>query len=523
MTLRRLLLLLLVAAIAFSPCLFSSFHFDDYSLFVDPILMSTSGWWEVFSVERTRPLTYLTFWVNLQTVGRDAFSFHLVNLVLHLVAVWLGADVFSRLVGEKAAIAATLIFALHPIQTEAVTYIFARATLLATVLCLLCWRSWLQERYWVAVAYFSLALLAKEEAVCFPVFMVGVDYFVAKKDKTAFTVIRTPLAMMSALAVMAATRLAYAAHVTEGAGVGFNLPNISPGAYLLVQPRVIFEYLRLVVWPSGLNFDRHFPLSVGLDFATVMAWVSLVSVGTFALLRGREVKAAYWMLGFLILIAPTSSVVPLADVFAERRVYLPMVSLSLGLGLLIESRLRLLLPLMVLIFGGLSFERVLIWKNEETLWRDTAEKSPSKIRPKLQLARALGAARSAAGSERLALLREARHLKPSDTTVMTELGVFYLQAGRPTDARREFKAALDANPNDSQALANYGVTLYSLGNLESARQVFARALELQPCNFDARHNAILLEVVLGRQAAADMLRNVPGRCRFTPSQEYLLK
>ena len=517
------LLVLLAAATALSPCLWASFHLDDYSLFSDPLLSQWSGSWEVFRLERTRPLTYFTFWVNLQLGGREPLSFHLVNLLLHLGAVWVAWSVFRRLVGEGAALAAMLIFALHPIQTEAVTYVFARATLLATLLCLLCWQAWIAEKYTVAVGWFALSLLAKEEAAAFPVFLLGVEYLVKGRSLADFAALRKPLAWMVALVAAAGGRLAYAAQVTEGAGVGFDLAEVSLREYVLTQPRVILEYLRLVAWPIGLNFDRDFPVSPGLESATLEAWIALILIVCVALLYARKFEAAFWTVGFLILIAPTSSIVPLADVFAERRVYLPMLSISLAAGLLLKRRTKFLLPLVALVLGGLTFDRARVWRSEETLWRDTVARSPGKVRPKLQLARALEPGGPAVWEERLGLLLTARRLATGATDVTTEIGVFYFRSGRAADARREFQAVLDADPNDPQALANYGAALYLLGNLEAARESFARALSADPCNFDARNNAVLLDTATHGSGLSEMLYAVPDRCRFTPEQKALLE
>ncbi len=476
----------------------------------------------MFRLERTRPLTYFTFWVNLQLGGREPLGFHVVNLLLHLGSAWVAWSVFRRLVGEGPALAAMLIFALHPIQTEAVTYVFARATLLATLLCLLCWKAWLDEKYSVAVGWFALSLLAKEEAAAFPVFLLGVGYFVHGKSLGDFAALRKPLAWMAALVAAAGGRLAYAAEVTEGAGVGFDLVEVSVREYVLTQPRVIWEYLRLVAWPIGLNFDRDVPVSGGFDGATAAAWIGLALMVCAALLYGRKFEAAFWVVGFLILIAPTSSIVPLADVFAERRVYLPMLSLSLAVGLLLKRRTRFLLPLVALVLSGLTFDRARVWRSEETLWRDTVARSPGKVRPKLQLARALEPGGPAVWEERLGLLLEARRLAPAATDVTTEIGVFYLRSGRAADARREFQVVLDADSNDPRALANYGAALYLLGNLDAARDSFSRALGADPCNFDARNNALLLEAAADG-GASEIPYAVPGRCRFTPEQEALLE
>src|SRR5579871_2984646 len=122
---RDRLILTVAALAAFGASLGSTFHFDDYAIFADPVLTSPSGWWEVWRPEQTRPLTYFTFWLNYQAGGRDPAGYHAVNLALHLAAVLL---LYEVLVGQafSPALLAAALFAVHPIQAEPVNYIWAR-------------------------------------------------------------------------------------------------------------------------------------------------------------------------------------------------------------------------------------------------------------------------------------------------------------------------------------------------------------------------------------------------------------
>src|SRR5579863_1878354 len=149
---RPTLLLVLLALIAFGGATAGAFHLDDYSLFVNPDIANPDGWWRLWAPLQTRPLTNLTFWLSYQIDGRAAVGYQLVDLALHLLAVLLLFDVLKRLMGAPAAFIAAAIFAVHPLQAEAVNYIFARGTLLATVLCLASLRDWLRRKRWVAVA-----------------------------------------------------------------------------------------------------------------------------------------------------------------------------------------------------------------------------------------------------------------------------------------------------------------------------------------------------------------------------------
>src|SRR4051794_38860970 len=103
---RARLFLLAAALIAFGASLASGFHFDDYAIFADPNLTSASGWMGVFTLRQTRPLTYLTFWLNYAIGGGEPLLYHAVNLALHLGAVWLAYECLRRLMPERVALAA---------------------------------------------------------------------------------------------------------------------------------------------------------------------------------------------------------------------------------------------------------------------------------------------------------------------------------------------------------------------------------------------------------------------------------
>src|SRR5829696_1636593 len=122
--------LLLLALFSYGIGLFGVFVLDDYAIFSDPVLTSPSGWWEGWRIDQTRPLTYFTFWLNYQIGGTEAIGYHAVNLCLHLCAVWLAFEALKGLLPVSAAWIAAAIFATHPLQSEAVNYVFARSTLL---------------------------------------------------------------------------------------------------------------------------------------------------------------------------------------------------------------------------------------------------------------------------------------------------------------------------------------------------------------------------------------------------------
>ena len=297
---RTRLFLLAAALIAFGASLGSGFHFDDYAIFSDPVLTSPSGWIGVWALRQTRPLTYFTYWLNYQVGGGDPLGYHLLNLALHLGVVLLLFECLRRLVPETTAALAAAIFAVHPIQAEAVDYVWGRAIVLATLLCLAALYEWIEGNEWAAVAWFAAALLAKEEVAAFPLALAVLPGAKGRVWSAAFW-------SMVGLSAAAGLRVIWAISVTPGVQAG-----LSPWNYLLAQGTVILRYLRLVVVPYGFTVDPDIHV-------VAAAWV-LVGAIVWAAWRYSR-----WALAGLILLIPSSTIFPAADLAADRRMYFAMV------------------------------------------------------------------------------------------------------------------------------------------------------------------------------------------------------
>ncbi|HUG80375.1 MAG TPA: hypothetical protein VML01_01845, partial [Bryobacterales bacterium] len=252
------------------------------------------------------------------------------------------------------------------------------------------------------------------------------------------------------------------------------------------------------------------------------SWAGLLALIALAGWRVRKQRAWFWLLGGLILLLPTSSFLPLGDLAAERRLYLPLMSLALGLGTLLASVPRPAGMIVLLVAGALSAQRTLVYQTEESLWRDTAEKSPRKVRPQLQLARALGAAEPARHDEQLALLRRAEALAPNDAEVATELGVFYLRQGDAAAAQTFFEFAIERGGRTPAALTNWGAARFMLGDRASAVAAFRESLGQDPCFFDARNNLLAVYRREGDLALAARTAQLPRDCRLPERQREAL-
>src|SRR5271157_3941432 len=421
---RARFLLLAAALAAFGASLGSGFHFDDYAIFSDPALTSPWGWLQIWGWRQTRPLTYLTFWLNYQTGGQDPLGYHVLNLLLHLGAVLLAYECLRRLLPERAALAAAALFAVHPLQAEAVDYVWGRSIVLAALLSFAALLCWITGRPWTAVAWFAAALLAKEECAAFPLVLA----MLPERPRG-----RSQIAVMLSLAVAAGARVIYAAAVTPGAPAGLRA-GISPWEYLLAQGPVILRYLRLLIVPYGFTVDPD--IHAPAVWVGVLAWAGIAGLAVF-LWRYRKHPGAVCVLAGLILLIPSSSVFPAADLSADRRMYLPMLGFAAAGGwLLTRVRTAALAAVLVVALTGVSMGRTHVWMTEERLWREAVRRAPEKVRPKIQLSRAVPAA------EALELLAQARRLAPYDPAVAAETGKILLSEGQAEAALEEFGRAL---------------------------------------------------------------------------------
>lgn len=420
-----------------------------------------------------------------------------MNLALHLIASVLGYLALQPLMPKWPAFLAAAIFAVHPFQAEPVNYIFARSTLLESVCCLAAMLAWTRERHWFAVAWFGAALLSKEECVSFPIFLALLDFSKLRRVPHWKQIVA-----MLGLAALAGGRVLFVAQSTPGSAAGAQA-GISPGEYAITQGTVIWRYLRLLVLPWGFAVDPE--ISIPSLLAGLLAWLLLAVLVVLAATKFTDLRPGFWFIAGLVLLLPSSSIFPASDLAADRRMYLPMIGLAACAALLMQ-RMRPFALAVPLVLVALSAGRTQIWRTEESLWTDAVTKAPAKVRPKVQLARAVEPARA------LELLKQAESLAPNDGAIASEEGRIYLDSGRPELALAAFGRALALAPGSPDALNNRGAALLAMGQQDAARQDFERALAANPCQFNARMN--LLRIGAGLPDA--------GECGFSREQLDML-
>jgi tetratricopeptide (TPR) repeat protein len=399
----------LIAWLAYLPALEGEFVFDDrYLPFLAPdALIRPIGMW----IGKTRPVLLLSFWAHLHLMGQEPYSYHLVNLLLHLLNAGLVFLILKRLLERLdhadarnpllAGFGAAL-FLLHPLQTESVAYVASRSEALCGTFVLGSLAVFLLRREGPiafpaaagVLALFGLGVLTKEQAAVLPAVFLLLDYW--WNPGFSFTGIRRNWRLYAPVLVLSAAALAFVWRVLSVAdSAGFRVRGgISWSDYFLTQCRVIWTYIRMYVAPYGLNVDPDVPFSRSLmDHGAVFGLAGLAALAAAAWIwRKREPLASFGLFLFLVLLAPTSSFIPIRDPQAERRLYLPILGLILiTLALLrrwktSRGTLTGVLAAVLALAALLTWQRNHVWAGPIPLWTDTVAKSPAKSRPAFQLA-----------------------------------------------------------------------------------------------------------------------------------------
>lgn len=509
-----LLAALVAAFLAYGPALNGPFLFDDRYL---PMFQGGAESLPLSTWLRVRPFLMLTYWVNFQSSGiNDTFGYHLVNLLLHamvaLLIGWIVRELLRR-AGTMGPLANLLgafgggLFLLHPVQTEAVAYITSRSENLSvwfyyaafTVFLSLGKKAIGWGRAIGVLVLFSFAVLTKEHTITLPALLLLTDYYWNPGFSLAGVKRNWRLYALTLVgAVLGGVVGLLALRITTSAG--FAIKEFTWYQYLFTQFRAVWSYVGLFVFPVGLSADPEFPISRSLtDHGAIIGLVALITaVGAAWWYRRRYPLASYGFFVFLLLLLPTSSVLPIQDPFAERRLYLPFLGLVLVLVDLLRhlpvSRQTLTVGLGVILLGaaGLTYARSQVWGDTLAFWEDATRRSPGKARAHFQLAHAYYQAQRC--SDAAKEYEAAARLERPDQRLLIDWALAYDCVNQPGPAveKLEQAAALPVGPSgeEHRLLAHiYGTLgmIYGKQNkLSESRAAIEKGLVIDP-SYDLLH------------------------------------
>jgi tetratricopeptide (TPR) repeat protein len=558
-------IIVLAALAAYHNSFVGSFMADDYDgIVVNPTIRHWASALSPPSDTTTggRPLFNLTFALNYALGGMDAWGYHAFNLLVHTLAALTLFGLVRRTLecgrgvstpratqmrGEgtppttgpaKAsptglALAVAVIWVVHPLLTQTVTYISERAESLMGLFYLLTLYCFVRStectsginpdlhssqpspsrrslgeggssRLWFAASILAclLGALTKETIVTAPVLVLLYDRtFVAGSFREAW---RRRWRYYLGLAVVWLL-LACLMIDLKQRGAGFN-EGVSWWHYALTSCRSVVLYLKLAIWPHPLVFD-YGSKAIIVQHATEIVPQALILA---ALLAGTAIALWRWpAVGFagawfFIILSPTSSVVPVAfQPIAEYRVYLSLASVValvvLGLYRLIGRRSLILFAAVAVGLGGLSVRRNDDYRSELAILSDTVAKCPDNARAHNNLGLVLT---HIPGREADAVTEceAAVRLEPDSAGYHTELGSALANIpGRQPEAIAEYKEALRIKPDSVEAHNNLAMSLEAMGNTSAATAEYQAALKISPASAWTHNNlGILLASIPGR-------------------------
>ena len=375
---------------------------------------------------------------------------------------------------------------------------------------------------------FGAAVLSKEHAAVLPALLLLTDYY--WNPGFSMQGIRRNWRVYAPMMVAGAAGLAFVWRILSASNsAGFGMKEFTWDQYFFTECRVIWQYVLLFVIPVGQNLDPDVALSHNVfEHGALIALIALAAVIVAAwIFRKRYPLESYGVFTFLLLIAPTSSFVPIHDTMAERRMYLPFIGLLLiTVGVLRHWKERrnvvaATLAVVLLIEGGVAFQRNKLWNDAIAIWADSVAKSPQKMRPRFQLAYAeYSAGRcdaavndfaktaqltkpdygllvdwalsyDCAGNPSAAIdkLSEAAALEPS-AHAYSQIGMEFAKQGKYPQALDALDKATRLDPNWDMTYAYRGNIYFLEGNKPRAAEEFRRALAINPQNQTAREGLV---------------------------------
>ncbi len=491
-----------------------------------------------------RPVNTLSYMLDDRLWGVNPFWYHLENVLLHGLAVALFYLLVDSVFGDGTlAFISALLFAVYPVNVEAVGFISARNNLFCADFVLLSMLFLIRRgKYsWVAaLIFYFLALLSKEPAVVLPFFLLSLA-LIARRERPEN---KNPRPSWAALAGYFAVLGVYFVLRRLVLGVFTSQEGIVLSAERLkFVASVFFENFRLMVYPFKLNafYTKKYveglgalPAVLGAFGAVLLSYLAWRPKGP-----GPVRAGALWMLWGLL---PISNIVaiPSAPV-AERYQYLPLFGFLLIIGHLLGPLFRrkallgrAALAGLVLTLGGRSFQRDRVWRDDISLFESMVRADPrnadahcwlgaayqtgnnleaavDELRTAIRLdpdiaeahvnlGLAYGAMNDSAGE--MAEYKTAERLKPDLIEAHLDLGVAYARQNRPDEAIGEFQTAARLAPDNAQAYYNLGLAYAGKGQLYPALEAFSRAAQLAPGNSMAHNNLGVTYEQLGRAGDA---------------------
>jgi predicted TPR repeat methyltransferase len=457
---------------------------------LDPALRKLSGM--IPAHDSYRPLLYLSYRTDVALFGMSPRAMHVHNLILAILSIVFFHFVAAAwLASRPAALLATAIFALHPLQVETVAYVSGRGDLLAGLFALLAIGSALRFEHesarragrirravWLSVGTACLlaSVLSKEAYIGLPFALAGISFARGRvRDQRAVLAV-----WLVALAGYLGLRFAIGGLAEGGTGA----------VALAALPGVFLRYLQIALLPFDLSterlYDPGYVLAGWLAAGAVAAWVAVGLRRGWSATARLVASGLWWM---LVLLGPSVIVVILMGVVADRYVYLPLAGFAVAVSALFtealgaRNKLRGPIGIAGAVWAAMCFTttvvQVGVWQDNRTLYTHAVATAPQSSMAHYRLGYAYAGAED--WPRAIALFERAVELQPSNARALNNLGVCYLNTGKFEQAARSFEQALaESGQMHFRAWYNLAVARMNMGDDDMACAHVERALEINP-------------------------------------------
>jgi len=473
-----------------------------------------------FNSSKSRPLAFISFALNYYFHQYDPVGYHIVNIIIHVLSgslLYLFISSTLKIPSlrprydhpDLIAFLAALIWLVHPVQTQSVTYIVQRVNSMASLFFILAFWLYVKgrlvqapQRRWLwylgSATSWLLSLGCKQITVTLPFFVLLYEWYFFR-DLSKDWLKRNLKYVLGIFIILLFIALLYTG--LNPWGKLSRLNDFAQNDFTVVQRfltqfRVVIYYISLLFFPhpSRLNVDYDFPLSYSLinPPTTLLALgIIIVLLAAALYLAPRQRLISFGILWFFGNLVIESSIIPLAIIF-EYRMYLPSMLVGL-IPVLLAFRyinlnwLRLgLLCVLLALFSYWTYERNKVWESKMTLWQDCIRKSPNKARPHYNLGEAYANLNMI--DEAIPQFLRSLELNPDNAPVHHNLAVILAKQGKTDETIVHYRHALQINPNSTETHINLGLELSKQNYLEEAIIHFRKALQLKPDNAETQFN-----------------------------------
>ncbi len=485
-------IIIILGLIIYSGIFDNTLHFDDTFWSKHPAIVK-QDYGEIVKINPLRMLTFLSLavqWDKGTIADGELSKFYLFNLIVHLInsilVYYLLLNFFKTpaLSGKfnqdyirYLALFAALIFLTHPVMTQAVAYIYQRLASMAALFYILSINFYIAGRnsegrnrtILLIISFVSMfaGILTKQNTFTIPLMMLAIEFFFyneglsGKRRNLLLIIAGVFTAGIAAVIITSPDFLFNEVKFHTGERIGGY-------TYFLTQIRVVADYIRILFVPTGLNLDYDYTLTYNLSDWRIWATFPIHLLMFFLVFRlfKHDRLISFGILWYYLTLSVESSVVPIADVINDHRLYLPMPGFAFIIIGIIDrfysksSWEKLLAPLAVIvfIFSIMTFMREKVWQNEITLWSDVIEKSPNKHRGFLNRGQA------------------------------------FVMEGKYAEALSDLDRAVELNPDITMAYQNRGGANFALKNYYDALHDFNKYIEMtkgSPLAYMSRANVYM--------------------------------